>query len=140
MTDTAATDPEALKGEVVALRRALEEAHAASVAAEQRAGAERQAELDELRATIVALRDEMIRQRDELGAALRTAQRDAAAEAEQLRRAVVAARHHADELHRQHALAAAEQAQRFDTERRELHDTITELRRRLESATPDHQR
>ena len=85
-----------------------------------------------LQESIAALRNEMIHQREELTDALQAVERNAAVEAEQLREAVIAARRSADEAQQQHSLAAAQQRQRFDAERRELHDTIADLRRTLE--------
>ncbi len=139
MADTTELELEALKSDVRALRTALETARAEAANAEQRAGAEHQSVIVDLRATITALRDQMTQQREELLAAVQAVERDGAAEAEQLRRAVIAARRHADETQQQHDGALARQSQQFDTERRELHDTITELRLRLEtteSSTP----
>jgi len=140
MVEAAEVELEAVRGDVFALRGALEAGRDEAAAAEQRAHAEHRAEIDQLRSTITALRDEMIRQREELLAALQGAERDGAAEAAQLRAAVVAARRHADDLQQQHDLTLAQQAQGFDIERRELHDTITELRRRLEITTSDDHR
>ena len=139
MVVTAEVELEAMRSDVLALRGALEAARQAAVTAEQRSHAEHKGEIDQLRLTISALRDEMIRQREELLAVHQTAERDSVADIEQLRLAVVAARRHADDLQQQHDLTLAQQAQRFDIERRELHDTIAELRRRLEIATSgDH--
>jgi chromosome segregation ATPase len=139
MAEAKELELEATKGDVRALRTALEAATQAADAAMQRAKAEHKDEIDQLHGAITGLREQMIRQRAELLAALQAAERDAAAEAAQLREAVVAARHHADDLRRQHDLTLAQQTQRFETERRELHATITELRRRLEMTAPgDH--
>ncbi len=140
MADTTGLELEAMKSDVLALRAQLEAAWEHAAAAEQRAHAVRQDEINQLRATIAELRDEMIRQREELLATLRAAERDGAAEAEQLRGAVIAARHHADELQRRHDMTVAEQTQRFATERRELQETVTELRRQLETTTEDDRR
>lgn len=140
MVQGAEVELEAVRGEVLALRAALEAARDAAAAADHRSNHEHKAEIDQLRMTITALRDEMIVQREKLLAALHAAERDGAADAEQLRLAVVAARQHADDLQQQHDLTFAQQAQRFDIERRELHDTITELRRRLELTTSDDHR
>jgi N-methylhydantoinase A/oxoprolinase/acetone carboxylase beta subunit len=129
-----------MKGDVLALRAQLEAAWEQAAAAEQRALAARQDEIGQLRATITELREEMIRQREGYLATLQATERDGAAQAEQLRKAIVAARHHADELQRRHDLTLAEQTQRWATERRELHATITELRRRLETTTEDDRR
>ena len=85
------------------------------------------------------LLEALIRQREELLAALRATERDNAAEADQLRDAVVAARRHADDLQQRHDASLTQQLQQFETERRDLHETITELRRRLEITTSgDH--
>ncbi len=139
MAEAKELELEATKGDVRALRTALEAAAQAADAAMQRAKAEHKDEIDQLHGAITGLREQMIRQRAELLAALQAAERDAAAEAAQLREAVVAARHHADDLQRRHDLALDRQTQRFETERRELQATITELRRRLEMTAPgDH--
>ena len=140
MADTTELELEAMKGDVLALRAQLENAWEQAAAAEQRANAARQDEIVQLRATITQLREEMVRQRDESLATLRATEREGALEAEQLREAVVAARHQADDLQRRHDLTLAEQSQRFATERRELHATITELRRQLETTTEDDRR
>ena len=140
MAEVAEVELEAVKREVLALRDALEAACEEAGAAGQRADAERKGEIDQLQAVITALRAEMIRQREELLAALQAAERDNAAEAEQLREAIVAARRHADEVQLQHDVALAEQSQRFETERRDLHATITELRHQLENTTSDGHR
>lgn len=140
MVKGADVELEAVRGDVLALRGALEAARDAITATEQRSHAQHKGEIDQLRMTITALRDEMIVQREKLLAALHAAERDGAADTEQLRLAVVAARRHADDLQQQHDLRLAQQAQRFDIERRELHDTITELRRRLEITTSDDHR
>jgi predicted nucleic acid-binding Zn-ribbon protein len=140
MAEATELELEAMRSDVIALRATLEAAWEQVAAAEQRAHAARQDEIGQLRATITELREEMIRQREELLATVRAAERDAAAEAEQLRGAVVAARHHADDLQRRHDLDLNDQTQRFATERRELHATITELRRRLETTTEDNRR
>ncbi len=130
---------EATKRDVLALREALEAASDEADTALQRAHAERKGEVDQLQAAITALREQMIRQREELLAGIQAAERVGAAEAAELRGAVVAARHHADELQRQHESTLARQTQSFDTERRELYATIAELRRRLEITTDgDH--
>ena len=139
MAEAKELELEATKGDVRALRTALEAAAQAADAAMQRAKAEHKDEIDQLHGAITGLREQMIRQRAELLAALQAAERDAATEAAQLREAVVAARHHADDLQRRHDLALDRQTQRFETERRELQATITELRRRLEMTAPgDH--
>ena len=140
MADATELELEAMKSDVLALRAQLEAAWEHAAAAEQRAHAVRQDEINQLRATITELREEMIRQREELLATLRAGERDGAAEAEQLRGAVIASRHHADEAQRRHDLTLAEQTQRFATERRELQATITELRRQLETTTEDDRR
>lgn len=130
---------EATKSDVLALREALEAASDEADTALRRADAERKGEVDQLQAAITALREQMMRQREELLAGIQAAERDGAAEAAELRGAVVAARHHADELQRQHESTLARQTQSFDTERRELYATIAELRRRLEITTDgDH--
>ena len=135
MAEATELELEATKDDVRALRTALEVAKQAADAAMQRAKAEHKDEIDQLHGAITGLREQMIRQRAELLAALQAAERDAAAEAAQLREAVVAARHHADDLQRRHDLTLDRQTQRFETERRELQATITELRRRLEITT-----
>lgn len=140
MADATELELEAMKSDVLALRAQLEAVSEHAAAAEQRALAARQDEIGQLRATITELREAMVRQREEFLSTLRATERDAAAEAEQLRVAIVAARHHADELQRRHDLTLAEQTQRFATERRELHATITELRRRLESMSEEERR
>ena len=140
MAEEAEVELEAVKREVLALRDALEAACDRAAAAGQRANAERKGEIDQLQAVITALRAEMIRQREELLAARQSADRDNAAEAAQLREAVVAARRHADDLQQQHDTALSQQLQQFETERRDLHGTITELRRRLEVTTMDDHR
>ena len=137
MAEAKELELEATKGDVRALRTALEAAKEAADAAMQRANAEHKDEIDQLHGAITGLREQMIHQREELLAALRAAERDAAAEAAQLREAVVAARHHADDLQRRHEVALSRQTQRFETERRELQATIAELRRRLEITTQD---
>jgi hypothetical protein len=140
MADTEDVESGARTSDVLALRAALEAARAEADAATQRADARRKDEIDQLQATITALREEMIRQREELLAAQRAAERNGAAEATQLRAAVVAARHHADGLQHRHDLALAQQTRSFDAERRDLHATITELRRRLEITTSGDRR
>jgi hypothetical protein len=140
MAETTDVELETVKGEIRAMRDSLEAAREAAVAAEQRANAEHRAEIDQLQATIAALRAEMIRQRDELLDAVHAAQRDGAAEAEHLREAVVAGRRHADDLKLQHDAALALLTQRFESDRRDLQNTITELRRRLEIATTEDDR
>ena len=140
MADATELELDAMRSDVLALRAQLEATWEHAAAAEQRANAARQDEINQLHATIAELRDEMIRQREELLATLRAAERDGAAEAEQLRESVIAARHQADDLQRRHDLTLAEQTQRFATERRELQETITELRRRLETTTEDDRR
>lgn len=138
MAETAGAQLEMLKREVRAMRDSLEAAGEEAAAAEQRANAEHKAEIDHLQATIAALRAEMIRQRDELLDAVQAAQRDGASQAEHLREAVVAGRRQADDLKLRHDSALAQQTQQFESERQELHATITELRRRLEiTATED---
>lgn len=140
MAEVAEVELEVAKREVLALRDALEAACEEAAAADQRANAERKGEIDQLHAMITALRVEMIRQREELLAALQSAERDKAAEVEQLREAVVAARRHADEVQQQHDVAVSQQSQQFETERRNLHATITELRHRLENTISDGHR
>lgn len=140
MAERAEVELEVVKRELFALREALEASRDDAAAAGRRAAAERQGEIEQLQDAITALRAEMVRQRDDLLAALQATERDNAAEVEQLRDAVVAARRHADELRQQHDAALTQQVQQFETERRHLHGTITELRRRLETMTPDAQR
>ena len=140
MGEGANAELEAVKGDVRALRHALEAARDEATTAAQRAHARassrgRPAAGDDHRA-----REEMVRQHEDFLATQRAAERDEAAEVEQLRAAIVAARRQADELQQQHDATLAEQARRFDVERRELHDTITELRRRLETAAMEARR
>ncbi len=140
MTKSAEVELEAVKNDVRALRDALEAAGREAAAAERRTDAERSREIGELQATIASLRDEMIRQREQLLATVHATERDGAAQADELRAAIVAARRHADELQQHHDSVLADQTQRFESERRELHDTISELRRRLELATAGDRR
>lgn len=137
MNEVAEFELDAMKAEMIALRNALEDAREAAVAAQRRAESEYRAEIEQLQATAAALRDAMVHQREEFTASLQAVERDGAAEAEQLREAIVAARKGADEAREHQELVAAQQKQRFDTERRELEDTIAQLRRMLERTTVD---
>ena len=133
-TAAAVTETAQLKETINALRDAMETARIGEGERTQKALAAAEGEMRDLRATIDALRDQLERQRIGEGERTQKALADANAEIAQTKAAVVALRDQLDIQKREHLAALEERSSGYVRETQQLHETIRQLRARLEGA------